>query len=413
MSGSTAGKMISQFEKQTQGGLQNQHAVAKEWLRLGLVNPEDVDYLKNGEIKGLKAGKHIVDYKLAQTDPDQWYYKNVLPRMEKLGITDRNDQASENMRLTGNQNVADLLTKFLTQRQAFENHAKMYSEAQGLNAVESNQKDPYVAMNAFSAAVSNFAGTMSSPGIARAGEVLSELGKDISSFTSRLSNWQKKNPEEAKAASSAGLYGAVATLGRGAYGLGSRFLGWGAGAAGEGAGLIGTALSLPVTAGVMSGIYANEKYRGPEADARWEDTKRKFAENDAAHGSGGSAAGSSAPSPAPYYDQQMLDLREAAKPPAWAVNQPQKSWPMTGAGGATAGVEGPEYPNLTGGVDQIGAALQNGAGQASAAGASTAQAYHEAFIGQLQQTLSEAQSIIQQAHWHSRLQRIASHLPDR
>ena len=94
--------------------------------------------------------------------------------------------------------------------------------------------------------------------------------------------------------------------------------------------------------------------------------------------------------------KDALEEHRRASQPGWTVSAPQKAFPMTGAGGATAGVEGPAFPGLTGGVDQIGASLQSGAGQASAAGASTAQAYHEGLVGQLQQTLSAVQSIVQQ-----------------
>ena len=46
-----------------------EHSAALEFIRLGLVKDNDVEYTKTGDIKGLKAGKHIEAWQLAQTDP--------------------------------------------------------------------------------------------------------------------------------------------------------------------------------------------------------------------------------------------------------------------------------------------------------------------------------------------------------
>jgi hypothetical protein len=216
MGGSGAGTAIATFQRELQAGFPGNHGAAKEFVRLGLANENDFEKTKTGEIKGLKEGKHVEGWQMAMSDPDQWWYKYGKPALEKQGITDPQAQAAEITKMFPNRTASDLISKFNNQEQSFKQHAELYNQAQGLGAVEANQKDPYQAVSAFQAAISNFAGTLSEPGVARAGEVLGQLGKDISGFTAKLSDWQKKNPEEAKAASSAGIYGAVAGIGRGA-----------------------------------------------------------------------------------------------------------------------------------------------------------------------------------------------------
>jgi hypothetical protein len=59
-------------------------------------------------------------------------------------------------------------------------------------------------------------------------------------------------------------------------------------------------------------------------------------------------------------------------------------------------VKGPEFPNITGSVQQIGAQLQGGAGQASSAGAATGAAYTEGMQSQLEPLKSYVQQFVQE-----------------
>jgi hypothetical protein len=94
--------------------------------------------------------------------------------------------------------------------------------------------------------------------------------------------------------------------------------------------------------------------------------------------------------------QQMVDLREAAKPPSWTVNQPQKSWPMVGAGGATAGVEGPDFPSVTPGLGNLQQQLQSAGNGAGEAGSKAAGDFGAGFLGQLEETVAKAGQLIEQ-----------------
>ena len=95
-----------------------------------------------------------------------------------------------------------------------------------------------------------------------------------------------------------------------------------------------------------------------------------------------------------YQPYGSYDLRAAAAPPGWTVNAPQKAFPMTGAGGATAGAEGPEFPNVSGlgGASGVADALNNGA-QTQAAGAASGAGYMEGLRSQLDAAASYAEEV--------------------
>ena len=97
-----------------------------------------------------------------------------------------------------------------------------------------------------------------------------------------------------------------------------------------------------------------------------------------------------------YQPNGFEDLRSLAAPPSWTVNQPQKSFPMTGAGGATAGAEGPDYPGITPGIGDLQSQLQQAGNGAGEAGAKAAGDFGSGFLGQLEETVSRAGQLIEQ-----------------
>ena len=91
-----------------------------------------------------------------------------------------------------------------------------------------------------------------------------------------------------------------------------------------------------------------------------------------------------------YQPNGFEDLRSLAAPPSWTVNQPQKSFPMTGAGGAAAGAEGTDYPGITPGIGNLQSQLQQTGNGAGEAGAKAAGDFGSGFLGQLEETVSKA-----------------------
>jgi hypothetical protein len=107
----------------------------------------------------------------------------------------------------------------IQQRQSYENHGKLYGKALGDNAIDTNQGDPFVALNSLTTSLSNFAGTLTSPTMESAAGALSSMASAIGEWARNLSEWQKNNPMTAKAiGAGAAIGGAGAGIGL-TYGL--------------------------------------------------------------------------------------------------------------------------------------------------------------------------------------------------
>jgi hypothetical protein len=241
MGGSTTGVSIDQFVKQITGGFQgNLHSAAKEFVALGLANKDDFETTKTGSIKGMKPGRHVKGYMLAQTDPDRYVSEYLLPALQKAGINDQNAQIAQVRRMFPSTRAADLVAKLITQHQSFENHAALYSKALGLNAFSLSQTDPFVAFNSFSTSLESFAGTLTSPMMENAASVLSSMAGSIGHWSEALSKWQRSNPTTASAVGAGAV--AAGAIGGGVltYNLVSGFL--------NGFGLKGSAVALDASA---------------------------------------------------------------------------------------------------------------------------------------------------------------------
>lgn len=197
MGGMTAGAGVDQFVKQIVGGFQGQnHAAAKEFVRLGLAQKDDFQTTKTGEIKGMKSGRKVDAAALAQSDPDIWTYRYLLPALKKAGIVDQQDQIAEIRRLFPAVRAADFVTKLVTQRPSFENHARLYAGAQGIDERGApNRADPYVALDSLSKSLTNFAGAVTSPAMANVGETLSKIADGIGGLQQRVAEWARANPD--------------------------------------------------------------------------------------------------------------------------------------------------------------------------------------------------------------------------
>ncbi|QHP69559.1 hypothetical protein EI171_21070 [Bradyrhizobium sp. LCT2] len=216
MGGSSAGVATDMFEKTVQGGLANRHAAAKAFVRYGLANEQDFEKTKTGELKGLKAGKHVKDWKKAMANPDQWVWENLIPELEKRGVTDQAEQIAEARKMFPGTS-SDLVAKLITQKQSLQNHATLYGQAQGLKAAEGNQKDPFVALNSLTTSLTNFTGALTSPAMEDAAGVMASMSGWIGSWAESLSQFSKDHPDAAK------LIGGGAVAGAGAVGIAGTF----------------------------------------------------------------------------------------------------------------------------------------------------------------------------------------------
>jgi len=164
LGGSTTGNDIAQMSRQLTSGFQNRHVALKEMARIGMVDPNAIDYLNTGEAKGLKPGtsKVVQGESLFHTDPDKWVYEVLMPHMEAAGMKDRESQLSF-VQKTFTGTSADFISKLITQRQSFDTHAGLYQTALGLKAVDNNAKDATVGLNSLTTSIGNLSAQVSAP----------------------------------------------------------------------------------------------------------------------------------------------------------------------------------------------------------------------------------------------------------
>ncbi len=213
LGGSTAGNSIDVATRQIVGGMQNLHSKAKEFARIGLIDPKNLDILKTGEVKGVKAGvKHAVKGDdLAASDLDLWVYRVLLPAMQKHGMKTESDQMAwvqKNFTGTG----ANVIAKLIQQRESFEAHAHNYNDALGTAGVDLNRSDPTAGMGALSKSLETFLGVVSTPIMTQAAHALDSISAGIGSFSLRIDEFNKAHPTiakfEAPVAAGVGLAGA-------------------------------------------------------------------------------------------------------------------------------------------------------------------------------------------------------------
>ena len=214
MGGSTAGTAINQFQKQVVGGFAGptSHAAGQEFISLGLADKDDFIFNKNGSIKGMKAGKHVHGYEEAMTDPDKWVYDYVVPALKKGGYDTPEKQIAEIRKMFPNSNAADLVTKIIQQQKAFENHAQLYDTAKGLEAIQTQAEDLTVSSKSLSMSLQELGGSLALPVLGDVANLFHSVAVKAREFTTALEQWQKVNPEAAKALS-AGVFTAGAAVG--------------------------------------------------------------------------------------------------------------------------------------------------------------------------------------------------------
>lgn len=205
--GSTAGNAVSQGYKRISGGLQNLHTAAREFAGLGLVDEKNLDYLKNGEVKGVKRGvKHAVaGDTLFASDPDLWTYNVLQPAMERHGITDRGEQLALVSKLF-NSTTADLIGKYIVQKGSLENHAKLYGAATGLSAADGLGGVASQQLGGVATSLGNLMATAADPRMEQAAHGLERLSESIGNLTQSV----KDDPSGAKGV---GVLGAGLTAG--------------------------------------------------------------------------------------------------------------------------------------------------------------------------------------------------------
>lgn len=286
MGGSTAGKSTDQFVKQLIGGFQGQqHAAAKEFVRLGLAKKDDFETTRSGEIKGMKGGHKVAGADLARSDPDLWVKKYLLPALATHGYTNLADQISEVRRLFPAGTAADLVSKMIQQAPSYANHAELYANAAGIDgALTALTDDPRAALAGLETSLESFGATLTSPIMTDAAHVMSSMAMTIGAWAKSLHEFDTAHPGWGKAIGGASIVGGVGVGALGTYGFVSGMMN-GFGLKGSAAALDGAAASLDAAAariGAGGAVSAAESAGGGAAAVRGLGFMSLFATNIAA-----------------------------------------------------------------------------------------------------------------------------------
>lgn len=209
--GMRAGTGVDQFVKQITGGFQgSQHSAAKEFLALGLLNKNDFETTKTGQIQGLKAGHNVAGYRLARSDPDKWVAQYLIPAMKQHGVTDEQEQLTLVKRLFTSSRAADIVSKLISQAPSFMNHAQLMREAMGLSGTDELSNDAAVGLQNLKAAFSNFAAVVTEPVMENAARGMGWLAKKVAGLSISFDMLSKNHPDLAKGLAGGAIVGGIA-----------------------------------------------------------------------------------------------------------------------------------------------------------------------------------------------------------
>jgi hypothetical protein len=141
MGDSEAGTAVAAFHRAIVGGTMDDAAL-KEFTRLGLVDPNDLERSKKRsvtagvEYKGLKPGKGLKGRELAYTDQDLWVQQYLLPALKKKGITSP-EKIQQSLTVLFSKGTAEQLAGiYATQEPSIARDRASYTKAPGLGEAD-------------------------------------------------------------------------------------------------------------------------------------------------------------------------------------------------------------------------------------------------------------------------------------
>ena len=126
--GASIGTAVGSFNRAMVGG-HMEHQAAVEMADLGLFKESDLIRLKTGEVKGVKRGAHVQDWRMAQSDPDMWIQSVLLPALAKKGITNSDEVAAEISKLYPNRTAGQFVSEVSTQSAKLAKNAENWRRA--------------------------------------------------------------------------------------------------------------------------------------------------------------------------------------------------------------------------------------------------------------------------------------------
>lgn len=186
LGGSSYGKAVSAFNSLIVGGIGKKGAF-EEMARLGLIEKDDL--AKNmpgtGTGSGLKAGRTVKGWKVAQEDPNAWVRDYLLPALDKLGIKDRADVMRELSTLFQNQTASQMVSLLATQQSRIDKDLALLQGAPGLAGAErAMREDPSLAWQGLKSAIEGLTSQLGES-LKLAG-AMTDVALEISRFTAGL-----------------------------------------------------------------------------------------------------------------------------------------------------------------------------------------------------------------------------------
>lgn len=162
MKGNTAGRALTTLRRQLVGG-HMQLQSAGEWMRLGLLQRDHVEFDKIGHIKRIHPGA-IVNSDLFERDPYAWVQRYLAPALKKKGVNTDEKIATELATLFSDRYAENMATILLTQKQRIEKDWGLIDQAAGTDVLEKlRASDPKAALADLAAGIDSLLAALGSP----------------------------------------------------------------------------------------------------------------------------------------------------------------------------------------------------------------------------------------------------------
>jgi hypothetical protein len=214
-SGGGAGNPLMSFYQAIVGGTMSNKG-AEEFLKLGLINKNDVIFTKTGSVKGLRPGA-VKGQAEFQQNPYQWTQDFLVPALINAGYDTPAKMAAEIPHLVTNRNAQLAAIQFATQQYKYIKDMQLIAKTPGIASYNQLLKsDPIAADMALQKQWNNILAEL---GFSIMPTLLKGMEKLIHWFT-ELSNWMDAHQNATSAlmyslatvTGGAGLLGFVSTL---------------------------------------------------------------------------------------------------------------------------------------------------------------------------------------------------------
>jgi hypothetical protein len=161
-----------------------QHSELKKLAAAGFARNEDLDFLKNGEIKGLKPGAKLFEESTFEKNPFQWSNDFHAEFMKRQGAT---EEEFEKLVMSMPRNMGAMIMEFVKNQQRYERDARN-NKQEGLAASDnaSLAKNPGAAFDALKTSVEQLATSIAGPTVQALGPALAGMAQGVQSAASYL-----------------------------------------------------------------------------------------------------------------------------------------------------------------------------------------------------------------------------------